>query len=115
MKTETKYLKSIDLQKEGQSKRYQKGQTAKDKFNNLYVLQGIGKDGSNVWLLVRVYQQLTNSYRFNDNANDLRRAKRSLRKVFAPRPDSRFNWGKSSKGTFYNNFQQSEGYGRIRH
>jgi hypothetical protein len=110
-----KFVKSINLQTEGQARKYQKGQTAKDKFNNLYVLQGIGKDGSNVWLLVRVYQQLTNSYRFNDNANDLRRAKRSLRKVFAPRPDSKFNWGKSSKGTFYNNFQQSQGYGRIRH
>lgn len=113
-KYKMKYVKSIDLQTEGQARKYQKGQTAKDKFNNLYVLQGIGKDGLNVWLLVRVYQQLTNSYRFNDNANDLRRAKRSLRKVFAPRPDSKFNWGKSSKGTFYNNFQQSEGYGRIR-
>ena len=100
-----KYVKSIDLQTEGQSRKYQKGQTAKDKFNNLYILQGIGKDGSNVWLLVRVYQQLTNSYRFNDNANDLRRAKRSLRKVF--------NWGKSSQGVFYNNFQPSNGYNNI--
>ena len=64
----------------GNLERYQKGQTAKDKFNNLYVLQGIGKDGSNVWLLVRVYQHDLERYRFNDNANDLRRAKRSLEK-----------------------------------
>jgi len=108
-----KYVKSISLETQSEGK-YQKGQTAKDKFNNLHVFQGIGKDGSNVWLLVRVYQHDLERYRFNDNANDLRNAKRSLRKAFAPRPDSKFNWGKSSKGTFYNNFQQSEGYGRIR-
>lgn len=108
-----KFVKSINLQTEGQARKYQKGQTAKDKFNNLYVLQGTGKDGSNVWLLVRVYQHDLERYRFNDNANDLRRARRSLRKIERHRPSSRFDWGKSSKGTFYNNFQQSEGYGRI--
>ena len=107
-----KYLTARNLETQSEGK-YQKGQTAKDKFNNLHVFQGIGKDGSNVWLLVRVYQQLTNSYRFNDNANDLRRAKRSLRKAFAPRPDSKFNWGKSSQGVFYNNFQPSNGYNNI--
>ena len=39
METETKCLKSIspESQRRGQSKRYQKGQTAKDKFKNLHV------------------------------------------------------------------------------
>jgi len=107
-----KYVKSISLESQREGK-YQKGQTAKDKFNNLHVFQGIGKDGLNVWLLVRVYQHDLERYRFNDNANDLRRAKRSLRKAFAPRPDSKFNWGKSSQGVFYNNFQPSNGYNNI--
>ena len=52
-----KYVKSISLESQREGK-YQKGQTAKDKFNNLHVFQGIGKDGLNVWLLVRVYQQI---------------------------------------------------------
>ena len=109
-----KFIKCIDLNSEGQARKYQKGQTAKDRFNNLHVLQGVGKDGSNVWLLVRVYQHDQERYRFNDNVRDLKRARSALRKVQPHRPNSRFDWGKSSKGVFYNNFQQSNGYGRIR-
>tara|TARA_X000001382_G_scaffold1347_2_gene1649 strand:+ start:517 stop:852 length:336 start_codon:yes stop_codon:yes gene_type:complete len=109
-----KYVKSIDLLKEGQTKKYQKGQTAKDKFNNLYVLQGIGKDGSNVWLLVRVYQHDLERYRFNDNSNDLRRARRSLRKIEKLQSSFSNEIKKDIRGQFYNNFQQSNGYGRIR-
>ena len=107
------YVKCIDLQTEGQSRKYQKGQTAKDKFNNLYVLQGIGKDGSNVWLLVRVYQHDLERYRFNDNANDLRRARRSLRKVEKLESSFSNELKRYIRGQFYNNFQQSNGYGRI--
>ena len=76
-----KFIKCIDLQTEGQSRKYQKGQTAKDRFNNLHVLQGVGKDGSNVWLLVRVYQHDQERYRFNENVRDLKRARAALRKV----------------------------------
>ena len=108
-----KYVKAINLQTEGQSRKYQKGQTAKDKFNNLYVLQGIGKDGSNVWLLVRVYQHDLERYRFNDNANDLRKARRSLRKVEKLESSFSNELKRDIRGQFYNNFQQSNGYGRI--
>ena len=37
-----KYVKSISLESQREGK-YQKGQTAKDKFNNLHVLQGSRK------------------------------------------------------------------------
>jgi len=108
-----KFIKCIDLQTEGQSRKYQKGQTAKDRFNNLHVLQGVGKDGSNVWLLVRVYQHDLERYRFNDNANDLKRARRSLRKVEKLKSSFSNEIKKDIRGQFYNNFQQSNGYGRI--
>ena len=39
-----KYVKAINLQTEGQSRKYQKGQTAKDKFNNLYVFNRVISD-----------------------------------------------------------------------
>ena len=108
-----KFIKCIDLNSEGQSRKYQKGQTAKDKFNNLYVLQGVGKDGLNVWLLVRVYQHDKSCYRFNNNANDLKRARRSLRKVEKLKSSFSNEIKRDIRGQFYNNFQQSNGYGRI--
>ena len=37
-----KFIKCIDLNSEGQARKSQKGQTAKDTFNNLPVLQGVG-------------------------------------------------------------------------
>ena len=79
-----KYVKSIDLQSEGQGISYQRGQTAKDKFNNLHVFQGIGKEGLNVWLLVRVYQHDLGAYRFQNLkavVRELRAAKRQLRRI----------------------------------
>ena len=108
-----KYVKAINLQTEGQSRKYQKGQTAKDKFKNLYVLHGIGKDGSNVWLLVGVFQHQKDCYRFGATPNDLRRMRRSLRKVEKLKSSFSNEIKKDIRGQFYNNFQQSNGYGRI--
>ena len=90
-----KYIKAIDLQSEGQGISYQRGQTAKDKFNNLHVFQGIGKDGRNVWLLVRVYQHDSDSYRFQNLkavVRELRAAKRQLRRLV--KLESSFGRGK---------------------
>ena len=102
-----KYIKSIDLQSEGQGISYQRGQTAKDKFNNLHVFQGIGKDGRNVWLLVRVYQHDTDSYRFQNLkavVRELRAAKRQLRRIVKLESSfgrGKFNFGKDVRQQYY--------------
>ena len=86
-----KFIKCIDLNSEGQARKYQKGQTAKDRFNNLHVLQGVGKDGSNVWLHTMSFNSITGKYkeRFcrktgkakQGLVNDMRRARSALRKI----------------------------------
>jgi|TARA_R110000787_G_scaffold18231_1_gene56072 hypothetical protein len=111
-----KFVKSINLQTEGQGKRYQKGQTAKDAFKNLHVFQGIGKDGRNVWLLVRVYQHDLGAYRFQKLTavvRELRAAKRQLRRIVKLDSTFKKDIRKCVKGAFYNQNQQSNGFGNI--
>tara|TARA_R100000458_G_scaffold53762_1_gene56314 strand:- start:383 stop:754 length:372 start_codon:yes stop_codon:yes gene_type:complete len=86
-----KYIKSVDIKMGKCEGTFQKGQTGKDEFNNLYVFQGIGKDGSNVWLNTMSFNSITGKYkeRFcrktgkakQGLVNDMRRARAALRKV----------------------------------
>ena len=120
----SKFIKAVEIKLGACEGTFKKGQTGKDEFNNLYVFQGIGKDGSNVWLNTMSFNSITGKYkeRFcrktgkskQGLVNDMRRARAALRKIQTHRPNSRFDWGKSSENVFYNNFQQSEGYGKIR-
>jgi len=119
----SKFIKAVEIKCGECEGTFQKGQTGKDEFGNLYVFQGIGKNSKNVWLHTMTCNLQTGKYkeRFcrktgkskQGLVNDLRRARAALRKVQTHRPNSRFDWGKSSKTVFYNNFQQSNGYGRI--
>jgi len=110
-----KYVKSRDLATQSEGN-YQRGQTAKDKFNNLHVFQGIGKDGKNVWLLVRVYQHDLGAYRFQNLkavVRELRAAKRQLRRIVKLDSTFKKDIRKCVKGAFYNQHQQSNGFGNI--
>ena len=87
----SKFIKAVDIKVGKCEGTFKKGQTGKDEFNNLYVFQGIGKDGSNVWLNTMSFNSITGKYkeRFcrktgkakQGLVNDMRRARSALRKV----------------------------------
>ena len=87
----SKFIKAVDIKVGKCEGTFKKGQTGKDEFGNLYVFQGIGKDGSNVWLNTMSYNMQSGKYkeRFCRKTgksklglvNDLRRARAALRKV----------------------------------
>ena len=86
-----KFIKAVNIKVGKCEGTFQKGQTGKDEFNNLYVFQGIGKDGSNVWLHTMTFNSITGKYkeRFcrktgkakQGLVNDIRRARSALRKI----------------------------------
>jgi len=109
-----KYIKSIDLQSEGQGISYQRGQTAKDKFNNLHVFQGIGKDGLNVWLQTTTFNSIEGRHkaRYHQLTGvptkgfklELRAAKRQLRRIVKLESSfgrGKFNFGKDVRQQYY--------------
>jgi len=117
----SKYVKTVTINYEKAEGNFQKGQLGKDKNNNLYRLQGVNeKTGENIWLRVSSFDHVNQKHEapFKDETKckaAARKAKRFIRgTVKTPRPSSRFDWGKSSHGVFYNNFQPSEGYNRMR-
>ena len=86
-----KFIKAVAINVGKCEGTFQKGQTGKDEFGNLYVFQGIGKDGSNVWLHTMTFNSITGKYkeRFcrktgkakQGLVNDMRRARSALRKI----------------------------------
>ena len=111
-----KFKEAIDYQKDGQNGRYQKGQHARDAFNNLYVLQGIGKDQQNVWLLVRVFNHIKGTLSFQDLkvvVREVAKVKKQLRKPFRDISTFAPVIKKCVKTAYYNENKQSAGYGRV--
>ena len=86
-----KFQKTVTIKYGTAKGTFQKGQTGKDEFGNLYVFQGVGKAGSNVWLHTMTFNSITGKYkeRFcrktgkakQGLVNDMRRARSALRKI----------------------------------